>query len=87
MKIDVSNHVKRKYQKLLKKDRNISNKIDTTIARFKENPKHPSLRLHKLSGSKGQAWSISVTDDIRLIFVYSNDGIVVIDVGKHDDVY
>lgn len=87
MKIDITSHVKRKYHKLVKKDRNISDKIDATIARFKENPKHPSLRLHKLAGGKNQAWSISVTDDIRLIFLYGEEGIIVIDIGKHDDVY
>jgi mRNA-degrading endonuclease YafQ of YafQ-DinJ toxin-antitoxin module len=33
-----------------------------------ENEKHPSLRVHALTGDREGAWSASATDDLRLTF-------------------
>jgi addiction module RelE/StbE family toxin len=51
---------------------------------FRENPQHPSLRLHKLSGKLSHYWSISVDRQYRIIFRYHNSNtIVFIDIGTH----
>jgi len=52
-----------------------------------ENPKHPSLRLHKLEGKMIENWSFSVEDDIRMIFTYVDDGVLFVDIGSHKKVY
>ena len=54
---------------------------------IKKNSRHPSLRLHKLEGGPHEDWSISIEKDIRILFSYVKDGIVLVDVGKHDDIY
>jgi len=51
------------------------------------NPNHNSLRLHKINAKGEQAWSISVDMKIRILFVYEKDGIVLVDIGTHDEVY
>jgi len=40
-----------------------------------------------LSGKKIEEWSISITDSIRVIFQYIPEGIVLTDIGTHDEVY
>jgi len=51
---------------------------------FKENPFHPSLRLHKLKGKLEGLWSISIDMKYRIIFKPLEDGVVLfISVGMH----
>ncbi len=52
---------------------------------FKYNPLHPSLRLHSLKGNLKGTWSLSVTDNYRIIFDRSPNGdIIFLTIGKHD---
>ncbi len=52
---------------------------------FKNNPLHPSLRLHALQGRLKGLWSISITGNYRLIFEREANGdILFISIGKHD---
>ena len=52
---------------------------------FKQNPLHPSLRLHELHGKFKGLWSISLNMGYRIIFERMENGdILFISVGKHD---
>lgn len=52
---------------------------------FKDNPLHPSLRLHEMHGKLGGIWSISITGGYRIIFERMKNGdILFISTGKHD---
>ena len=52
---------------------------------FKDNPLHPSLRLHELHGKFMGLWSISITSNYRIIFERMTNGdILFISIGKHD---
>jgi toxin HigB-1 len=57
------------------------------IALLRTNPQHPSLRLHKINLQGDQAWSISIDMKIRVLFIYESDGIILVDIGTHDEVY
>ena len=49
-----------------------------------ENPLHPSLRLHKLSGHLYGLWSIRINRQYRVIFEQIENGdILFISVGTH----
>lgn len=51
---------------------------------FRQNPLHPSLRLHKLKGRLEDCWSISLNKGYRIIFqVMGNGDILFISVGLH----
>lgn len=51
---------------------------------FRQNPFHPSLRLHKLHGKLEDHWSISVTMKYRIIFkVLDEEVILLISIGTH----
>ena len=62
--------------------------IDITIKKeiiFRDNPLHPSLRLHELHGKFKGIWSISLTQNFRIIFErMSNGDILFISIGKHN---
>lgn len=52
---------------------------------FRDNPIHPSLRLHGLKGKLAGLFSVSVTMNYRIIFKRKPNGdIVFISIGKHD---
>lgn len=51
---------------------------------FRENPFHPSLRLHKLKGKLEGLWSISINRKNRIIFeVLENGEMLFVSVGGH----
>jgi len=53
------------------------------------NPKHPSLRLHKLSGKLAGLSSVSINASYRITleFVISEKEILLVNVGSHDRAY
>ena len=52
---------------------------------FRDNPLHPSLRLHELHGKFKGIWSISLSGNYRIIFERMKNGdILFISIGKHD---
>lgn len=64
------------------------NKVAKQIKIFQFNPKHPSLRNHKLSGSIANFWSISIDIHFRMIYKIQPDGSAYfVDIGTHDQVY
>ena len=83
----VSSGFLRKYKKLTKKNPRLAKILDNRFDLFSLNPHNPSLKLHKLSGKHTEQWSITIAANLRVIFQYINDGILVTDIGSHDEVY
>ncbi len=51
---------------------------------FRQNPFHPSLRLHKLKGKLKGLWSISIDHGYRIIFeVMENGDVLFVSIGTH----
>ena len=49
-----------------------------------ENPLHPSLRTKRIQGTR-DLFEFSVNMDIRVIWYYENDRIIIlVDIGHHD---
>jgi len=79
-------HFSKKYTKELKK---VSEPILQLAVNkeklFRENPLHPSLRLHPLKGEHEGLWSISINRNYRIIFQRMEGGdILFVSIGKHD---
>lgn len=87
MQIYVSSYTQKKFWELTKNNPRLDEKIDQKLELFLDNPTHPSLHFHKLTGKRLKVWSISITEDIRLLLQYIQGGILVVDLGSHDDVY
>ena len=87
MNVKFSPQVHRELRKLKKKDRLLTKKIEKPLSIFVQNPKHPCLRLHKLTGDLKSLWSISVTRSVRMVFIQEEEEVYFVDIGTHDEVY
>ncbi len=75
------------FLKLFKRQRKIKILVEKKIELFLLDPNHNSLRLHKVSVDGDEAWSISIDMKIRVLFIYEENGIVLVNIGGHDEVY
>lgn len=87
MNMRFSDDVTKKLTKIKRKDKKLSLKIEKQLALFAQNPKHPSLRLHKLTGELQNLWSISITKSVRMTYLQKQDEAHFTDIGTHDEVY
>jgi len=88
MKAKFSPFVQKTITQIYKKDKKLAGKIQRQIRLFESNPKHPSLRLHKLSGTLDNMWSLSITMSIRMVYcLTSKETAYFVDIGTHDEVY
>lgn len=75
-----------KLQKIKRKNLKLFNKIHKQLTLFKQNPRHRSLRLHKITREVKNVWSISVDRNIRMLYI-DDQYIYFIDIGTHNEVY
>ncbi|PIQ71512.1 type II toxin-antitoxin system mRNA interferase toxin, RelE/StbE family [Candidatus Roizmanbacteria bacterium CG_4_9_14_3_um_filter_33_18] len=87
MNIYLSKNFSKAFEKLTKNNFLLKDKIKAKVKFFTENPKHPSLKLHKLKGKMVEDWSFSVEGDIRVVLTYIDDGVLFVDIGSHKEVY
>jgi mRNA-degrading endonuclease YafQ of YafQ-DinJ toxin-antitoxin module len=88
IEIDFSSSFKKAFKQLLRKNKALERKYWKRVEIFIENPYHPILKCHKLSGELKELWSFSVAYDCRVIFYFETASkVVFIDIGKHDVVY
>ena len=87
MEITFSPEVTKYVNEIRKKNPQLLKKIYKQLNLFRENPKHPSLRTHKLQGDLSNSWSITIERSIRMIYYVSNNKIVFFVIGTHDEVY
>lgn len=75
------------YQKLVKKNKALIKSFEKALKLLASNPKHNSLRSHKVDTIDNEdVWSSSVTGDIRIIWVYDQNQklvIVLLESGTH----
>ena len=62
-----------------------------SVAQLQDDPFHPSLRTHKLTGGLTGSWACSAGYDLRIVFrmvkVAGKPAILLETVGTHDEVY
>jgi len=84
--IALSGDFVKRVKEIRNKDRNLYKKIKKQLELFQNNPHHPSLRTHKLTGSLKNVWSISIDKNYRILY---QDGNLYyfFALGTHDQVY
>ena len=85
MRITPSTQFDEDLESLSKKDTILLKRVIKTLGLLSENPKHPSLRLHKLIVEG--VYSVSVTMKVRIIFRIRNNEAILLRIGNHDEVY
>ena len=76
-------------RKFLKKHPEIHNQYQKTLELLELNPYHPSLRLHSLQGRMSGLSSVSINISYRIVLelIIEGDEILLVNIGKHDQVY
>lgn len=75
-------------EKIFQKEKLLADRIEKQLALFEENPKHPSLRTHRLSSTIKNLWSISITKSIRMIYILLDENnALFVKIGTHEEVY
>jgi len=69
------------YKKL---DENIKKAVKTKLLLMAENPFHPSLRTKKVQGTQG-IFEASINMRYRMTWEYYRDGILLRNIGEHDE--
>ncbi len=88
MKAKFSPYVQKEITRIAQKNKKLAKRIEKQIALFEEDPKHPSLRTHKLTGNMGIMWSISITMSIRMVYIrVSENQALFVKIGTHGEVY
>lgn len=64
-------------------------RYEKTLTILSSNPSHPSFRLHKLRGKLKEYHSVSISMQYRIVidFVITEESIILLDIGEHDEVY
>ena len=71
----------REYDKL---QSDLQKEVKERIELFRNDPRHPFLRVHKLKGVLRKRWSFSVNYSYRIIFEYdSKNSVALLSVGNH----
>ena len=80
-KLVPSERFKKHYKTLAAQEKK---QVAKTLERLAENPSHPSLRTKRIQGSDG-LFESSANMDIRIIWYYEGDKIIILlDIGHHD---
>ncbi|RJP65731.1 MAG: type II toxin-antitoxin system mRNA interferase toxin, RelE/StbE family [Ignavibacteriales bacterium] len=88
MEIAFSSSFKKIFKKKIKANEELETKFWKAIQTFIFDPFDASLRTHKLSGQLKDLWSFSVEYDTRIVFYFEEKNkAVLINIGKHDEVY
>lgn len=84
--LETTSHFRKKYKKLVAKNLSLRDKIIKTLEQLAKDPRHKSLRSHKIQSSKhGDVVSSCVTGDLRIIWKNIDDKFVLLllDIGGH----
>ena len=87
MTIITSSRFRKRLKEIAKGNRERQKEIREVIKLLESNPEYPGLRLHQTRHNYEEYWSISLADDLRIVFYYFGENIVLVDIGSHQKVY
>jgi len=88
-----SNAFIRSFKRRIRRRPDLDNDIAETLRLLVVNPFVPQLETHKLKGKLSGSWACSAGYDLRIVFDFvkaekgSEDDILLLTIGTHDEVY
>lgn len=82
MKIHESNRYQRAFKVFVRRSKKKAEILKKTLTFLKENPRYPGLHTEKLKNSN--VWTCRLDQDNRLFFMWQDQKVILIDVGRHD---
>lgn len=64
----LTTHFAKRYEKLIRKSSQFTDKITTIIEALQDNPFNPRFETHKLKGKLEKRYACTVAYDLRIIF-------------------
>jgi mRNA-degrading endonuclease YafQ of YafQ-DinJ toxin-antitoxin module len=88
-KLIFPNSYEDKVKKFLKKHPELKSQYSKTLQLLEINPYHPSLRLHQFKTSSFEGYSVSINMSYRISmeFIVTEQEIILINIGDHQDIY
>jgi addiction module RelE/StbE family toxin len=83
----------RAFKRLIRRNPQLRPLIEQTLTQLAEDPFHPSLQTHKLTGELSGIWSCSIDYKLRILFEFvenpeaGEEAILLLNLGSHDEVY
>jgi mRNA-degrading endonuclease YafQ of YafQ-DinJ toxin-antitoxin module len=79
----------RRARKFLQRHPELLGQYRKTLELLELNPHHPSLRLHRLQGKLADLHSVSINISYRITLelIVSEQEIILVNIGTHDEVY
>ena len=81
----------REARKIVKKQPNAAQNIQTALTLLTTDPFDPKLKTHKLKGDSKDSYACSAGYDLRIIFTFveseKRQAILLASIGTHDEVY
>lgn len=88
VKINESGDYLKMFQELCLSNEELENLVLRRILWFKKNPKDTRLDNHLLRKNMEGKWAFSITDDIRVVYEWTNKTTVrFLAIGPHPEVY
>ena len=84
MKLTASSRFLRRAKKLRDPEAEM---LQAALRRFAADPRDPLLRTHKLRGELADYWAFSVDEDLRVLFRWDGEEVLLVNLGSHDEVY
>jgi mRNA-degrading endonuclease YafQ of YafQ-DinJ toxin-antitoxin module len=83
------NSYEEKVKKFLRKHPELTGQYSKTLQLLEINPFHPSLRLHQFKTSSFEGYSVSINMSYRisLEFIVTEQEIILVNIGDHQDIY
>ena len=84
-----TNQYTRRAARFIKRHPEMAGVYSKALRLLEANPHHPSLRLHALKGKLEGLHSVSINMSFRITIemIISDNDIILINVGDHDEVY
>lgn len=85
MNFSVTESFEKKVGKLLKKNPKLKLELIKQLSLFRDNPLHPSLKLHKLKGKRSTQYAVWILSDLRALCIKNGEMFIFFDVVTHDE--
>ena len=87
MRYSLSKELISELKKIKRKQPQLLREIRKQLKIFEENPRHTSLKTHKLKGNLRSTWSIFIEENKRMLYFVEDEEAVFFSIGNHDEVY
>ncbi|MEK7521351.1 MAG: plasmid stabilization protein [Patescibacteria group bacterium] len=85
MEIRTSPHFDKVLKRKITKNIQLGEKVKKQMGLLKEDINHPSLKLHKLTGTRSEEYSFWIEGNLRITFILFGKGVLLTDLITHDE--